>query len=637
MSIRWASFPKEKGWDGLNNAAINTFNSDVINSFVREIFQNSNDARQDAKDGSKQKLVIEICYKTITFKQFPHYEELLNIITQISKEPANKSHKQFFKQALSDFKKSSIRIFEYKDFNTIGLSGDDDSTDSTFNACVLSEGQSIKQDETAGGSYGIGKNSIYGLSKIRTVLYSSYDGKETIFQGVAKLASYRMNGITHDYRIYLGKGKKLSSIRRFEDLDSYSRDLVRRNERGLTQIAVCPIEHENWVDEFTTAILRNYWPLIGNSELEVTLKEGPDVKQKISSDNLDELMNRCFDPSLYDPSESPIKGNPLDYYMCFKKSTPRTENIHMLGKVKFYYTELDHKNTNHVIFIRNGMVIHSEAIWGFGSIGYCGIIMCDDRNGNSYLRMMEPPTHDKFDPSRLDSKTGDYTEADGKKALDEIKKMIKSCLNEIANQYRKKAEDIPWLNNLIKSLRGLKDNGLGSRTNEISEEESIHRITSQQKQTVIFTSIQKNIAIAENGHDPGSGQINGHGKKSGKNGQPVAGVRNPKNKNALSIKFRTYRRSKNSDGTAEYKIILNSDQSTPKKNLKIHQIGDSGTAACFQIINVVDKRGIRIPFEEVYNKQGERVAYKLKEITLPAELSILLKEPYKSTFKIEES
>jgi len=45
VNINWSSEITKFGWQGLNDAAINTFNSNVINSFVREMFQNSNDAR----------------------------------------------------------------------------------------------------------------------------------------------------------------------------------------------------------------------------------------------------------------------------------------------------------------------------------------------------------------------------------------------------------------------------------------------------------------------------------------------------------------------------------------------------------------------------------------------------------------
>jgi hypothetical protein len=71
---------------------------------------------------------------------------------------------------------------EYSDFNTTGLSGCDTDEKCSFSACVLSEGSSAEKSNDAGGSYGIGKNAVYGLSGIRTVLYSSLSLEQTFPQ-----------------------------------------------------------------------------------------------------------------------------------------------------------------------------------------------------------------------------------------------------------------------------------------------------------------------------------------------------------------------------------------------------------------------------------------------------------------------
>lgn len=87
--FKWGAFEKLKGWDGLNNAAINTFNSNIVNSFIREMFQNSNDARQRDNNDEYKKLIIEIDYLKIPKTVFPKYNELLSIIEKISEEPEN--------------------------------------------------------------------------------------------------------------------------------------------------------------------------------------------------------------------------------------------------------------------------------------------------------------------------------------------------------------------------------------------------------------------------------------------------------------------------------------------------------------------------------------------------------------------
>lgn len=649
---RWASFRKEKGWEGLNNAAINTFNSNVISSFVRENFQNSNDARQKDETGNKKKLFIEIDFQNITSLGFPNYDEFLTIFQSIHEDPDNSQHKLFFKHGLHALKnENGIGVLIYKESNTTGLSGSDDDVNSSFNACVLSEGQSVKGDSDSGGSYGIGKNSIFAISKIRTVIYSSFnESNEVIFQGLSKLASYKSVLGTHESRIYFGRGEKLSSIRNNElySLDSTLKDFYLRNKSGLSQFALCPNISENWKDEFTMAILKNYWPLLYNNELEVLIKEQGKNKQIISSETLETLMNRYYSSESYDPDDSEPKGNPFDYYTCYKNGTPKEANVHMLGGIKFYYTELGHKKTNRVLYIRNGMVVCADEIWGFGSIGYCGIVECTNVDGNVFLKMMEPPEHNRFDTSRLADKTEKFKAVDGEKAFKEIKRIIRDSLNEILSKYRKKAEDIPWLNNLIQSIKGLKGSGSGTRTGEKSEGETIERISSIKKKKLTFNSKEKNATITTESE----GVV-----------QPpivppiippivppvvppiippvvppiVPPVVKPGTGGNKNIKYRVFRKSYNSDGVAVYKIIITANETIKNKNFKIYQIGDSGNVASFELLEIKDFSGKMITFNSIMNKEKELIAYQIEAVEIPNSLEFKIKEPYKSTFSIQEN
>jgi hypothetical protein len=641
--IQWGGFEKSKGWDGLNNAAINSFNSNIINSFIREMFQNSNDARQDDESGNKKKLKIEIDYKKIKVEDFPEYTDFLKIVNSISEEPANKSHEQFFNQALEGFGKDGfIQTFIYKDFNTTGLEGADEDADSTFSACVLSEGTSVKKDETAGGSYGIGKNSIFGFSKIRTVLYSSLntDG-EKIFQGISKLASYKKDIKTYDYRSFLGNGNKFSSIRNYSQLPDNIIQLIDRDEPGLTQIAICPIESIDWVDKFTKAILTNYWLLIDDNQLEISLCIDEVVVKHISLLNLASLMLENFNPENFNP-ETSTHGNPYDFYKCYKECLSEEKDVHMLGKIKFHYQELPHKKTNSVAYIRNGMVIFSEPIWGFGSIGYCGVVICDSREGNVLLRMMEPPTHDKFDPSRLSNRIKEYDEKDGLLALEQTRRLIRDCLNKISDKYRKRAEEIPWLNNLLSSIKGLKGNGKGNRTGDISEKETIDRVTTEKKHLLVFSSVNRNnIVIVNDGEipvpsggrtpSPGPGPI--PPPSSGPGPRPIPKPK--KDKKAINFKSRIFRNAQ-SEKESQYKVLLTSDKAINGKTLRLFQVGDSGSSACFEIIGAKDNSGIDIGYEKILNKDKDIIAYKIKDVSIPNEILLDIIEPYKSTFKLQE-
>lgn len=642
MKLTWGSLERVKGWEGLNNAAINSFNSNVINSFVREIFQNSNDARRrDKNSDNRLPLRVSINYKDIPRNQIQDLDNFLSIFSKIAEAPTNKIHSAFFKNGLEALRnEDKITLFIYEDYNTTGLSGRDDEPESTFNSCILSEGTSVKADESAGGSYGIGKNSIYAFSKVRTVFYSSLnENGEYIFQGLGKLASYKDEEKVYESRVYYGLGEKFNSIRDQNLMPEKLKSIFGRSETGLSQFALCPIENENWVDEFIKAILRNYWPLLHNEELVVEIKQNDIVVANINKGRLNELMLKYYHPENYEEGNTAQEGNPYEFYSCFIQEKPTLNDIHVIGKIRFLYKELEHKNTNRIAYLRNGMVIQTKPAWGFNSIGYCGVVICDTNEGNKFLRMMEPHTHDSFDPSRISDKTSHYTIKDGEKVIKEINNTIRASLNEIIKKYRKPVEEIPWLNNLIKSIKGISGSGSGNRTGIRGEKESTDHVTKNVRHELIFNSITKNQAITQiDGSVLEPGGIN-------KTKTPVNSIQKKKKSNSGAgtkgevkkqiIKSRIFRKEIGPDGLAYYKIHLNSS-STSTCNLKLFQIGDSGNSSSYEIVEIKDGFGNKIAVSKVFNKQGEIQHFCLNKLSIPGAYLMTVKEPYKSVFKLEE-
>src|SRR5437868_6324782 len=142
-NLIWGSSEEKKGWKGLNNAAINSFNSNVINSFIREMFQNSNDARDrnlpiDSNTGKVPPLFISINYKKISQDQFPDFDGFIDTFRRIKSAKPNEKHVEFFRNAEKAMgNREAIKLFVYEDFNTTGLSGADDDDNSTVSGCVL--------------------------------------------------------------------------------------------------------------------------------------------------------------------------------------------------------------------------------------------------------------------------------------------------------------------------------------------------------------------------------------------------------------------------------------------------------------------------------------------------------------------
>jgi len=652
--IKWGSFVKGKKneWDGLNNAAIYSFNSNVINSFVREMFQNSIDARDkslalDPDTGKIPPLRIRINYKEIKQEEFPDFEGFYTIFKKIASSSPNKQHSKFFNNAFKSLGNGKkIPLFIYEDFNTTGLSGSDDDPEKGFNACVISEGISVKPETTAGGSFGIGKNAIYGLSKFRTVFYSSVDKDGVyVFQGKAKLASYDDNDETHDNKIYCGEGDDYHSVRNLDDLGTPYNKIFFRDQPGLSQYAVFPVENEMWPEEFAKAILRNYWMLLEKGELIVELFEQDEIKYELSGEKLEGLMYFFYNPDEYEPDDISPRGNPGEFYKCFKEGKCLSpDNLGPLGKVRFYFNEIDDRNTNAVAYMRNDMVVYTDSVWGFGSYGYCGVFMCDDDRGNEILRAMEPPTHDLFSANRLEEKLEGYSVKDGKEILSQIKKLVRNGLQEIIDKYTKPVEDIPWLDDLLSSLTGAAGIGAGDRTNVKSEKETTEKIGEEVRKALMFKSQNRNTVVNDvDGVIEGTGggrqdqflnpgpSIPGPGPDPG----PHIGDKSVSKSKIKSRIFRTNKKRKMNDKEyAVYQVHLTSEKSIENTDILVSQQGDSGNVVIFELGNVEIVGGRQLQFSEEKNGNSEIFAYRIKSIDVPSVLELCIDEPYKSSFRI---
>ncbi|MDZ7694750.1 MAG: hypothetical protein U5K69_27135 [Balneolaceae bacterium] len=450
------------------------------------------------------------------------------------------------------------------------------------------------------------------------------------------------------YRIYCGKEDKQKSVRDINELSENYRKIFKRNEWGLSQYAVCPILRKGWQTEFIKAILRNYWMLLDIGELEVEIYNEGERISYINSDKLEKYLSKHFDPDKYVPEDIEPGGNPYDYYKAYKKSEPIIEKVDGLGTVKFHCLELEHQNTNRIAYLRNGMTIYTDSEWGFGSIGYCGVFYCSDPKGNSVLRLMEPPKHNAFEPEKLDERSEDFTFKDGEKILRSIKSIVREPLKEIKDKYKEPAEDIPWLDDLLQSMMGKNNSGIGKRTGEKSEEETTQKLGRNIDMHVNFESKSGNTFINnkmddETAEGGGTDEGSGGGKRKGgkktknknsKGGGPYGDKKTSKT-NINSRIFITDKSEKiDSKEFKKYKVILESEEDLKPNDLMLSQQGDSGELVDYELGKVIDRNGNRLDFKKNKNSKGEITSYIIEKVSIPNQLFIYVNEPYKSSFKI---
>ena len=141
------------------------------------------------------------------------------------------------KNGMSDISsKAPLRMLLLEDFNTEGLTGDDDEDDGNYDLLLNSENRTPTADER-GGSYGIGKKVLWHVSSIRTVLFSSFPndefsrGKGIRIGGKSWLRGHKINDINYQYQGLFGKKDTKETI----DGASFERTYSIWNDNSLAK------------------------------------------------------------------------------------------------------------------------------------------------------------------------------------------------------------------------------------------------------------------------------------------------------------------------------------------------------------------------------------------------------------------
>ena len=649
MSLKWSGEKKQfsSDWEGLNNAGIHTFiGADAINAYVREMFQNSID---QADKTTEKPVCIRIRKTLVEGDDFPFRDDWKHVLLQIEK--GNSGHKHFFDKIREETMGfSKIPLLIYEESNTYGLKGEDGETEGSFNALVRSQGKHVGSN-SSGGSYGIGKNAIFGLSYARTVLFASFNKQSGyVFQGVSILASYIRGNQTYGGKIYCGvDDDQTSSVRDESVTRSYCNGALSRSGKpGLTQIAVCPKLNRNWSSVMTKAVLRNYWHRIQEGRLEVIiLNESNDEETIINRETLEEQLIYNYEGSDIKSSDG---GNPLNYYRCFNEGQRIVGNVKGLGEVEFKFFLNDGDHPDGVAYLRNGMVIKANTrdTHGFSSLPFTGLIHCLEQAGNDVLRLMEPPTHDDFIPEIYREQKGADL-ATGRAIVKGLKTLIRKGLQTLMDEISKETDSIPWLDDFMNSVLSTVETGDLLRTNELSKKETPRlRVGTLPKMSLNFHSESQNKfskssedgveSAGSGGNDGGAGgrMFPGPGPKTkGKNNQGSGALEGGKSKKT-ELEQRIFRVSQAQNDSWYYRAVVGNAKtgggSDERVDLTLTQRGDSGVVSSSKLLSVYDAdKKVELVFDSV-RSNGEVTGFIIRNVALPSTLRLEVNEPYKSNF-----
>ena len=445
-NCKWHFADQPNGQEvGPNNAMEQSFKKHPYASLVRESIQNSLDAVLD----KSQPVVVKFSILEIKGENYPEFFELKHHIKGcLDYFPNNHNAKATYKPMMKLFEDNiyhdHLGFIRISDYNTKGMKYEEGDTNSPFYAFVRSAGVTVKEDNSAGGSFGFGKAAYYLLSPISTVLVSTCtENNEKYFEGASSLC-------THLY-----KGAKKMAFGFYDDNngkpvcgDENIPSQFRRSEPG-TDINILGFKIEDTDDavtEMTEAVLRNFWMAILNNKLVVNINDTIDINKY----NIIELMEKHFE-SEDDNTRKAGYYNPRPYFDAVRLAGTSNkyqfyeDNLPLLGHVCFY-VQKKKGAVDKIAYLRAlQMLVYSKK--NKTNYGMYGVFYCDSDNGNNILRYMENPSHDEWKASnwRVNGKTNGY----GRIALQELDNFINECLSKSFSLKDKIAIDIKGLEEFL--------------------------------------------------------------------------------------------------------------------------------------------------------------------------------------------
>lgn len=297
---------------GINDAGIETFTADMHRSLVREIIQNSLDAKNPQVD---EPVHVEFKMIALNRSKVPDVDNLQSIIQKCRNSNKDEMDaEKFFDNANNLISQPTINVLRISDYNTIGLDGSDTCEKGTSWSRLVKENGSSNKEKSSGGSFGIGKSATFACSDLRTVFYSSLDikGVKSNF-GVAKLVSYEDEEIGWTTGIgYYSEDKRFVAI---PELASFDEEYTR--DSAGTDIYVFGMhKSEKYKEKLIRAVLLDFLVSLIKGNLIVEI-QGDEIKKE----------NLAWYMSQLNPYESEEIKSLLEYYHLLSSADPKVVRI----------------------------------------------------------------------------------------------------------------------------------------------------------------------------------------------------------------------------------------------------------------------------------------------------------------------
>lgn len=575
---------------GANDPISTTFKN-IASTLARESIQNAT----DAKDPLSQKPArVEFQLITHQVSDIPNFDRLKSTLAACREVCGDDIDKA--KSLTTAIKKiednSYLNILKISDYNTTGLTGSDEDKRGNYFLLMKTIGGTSKSGG-AGGSFGFGKGAYHAASAFEAFFMSSVFGEnDYVFQGKIRLPSFD----DKDRGEMQGNGSYgLAGQKAVRDKALIPK-LFLREEQGTDIYIIDFLDHDrDWKKNMIKTILNSFWCSIVNDKLEVEVG-----KEEITSANIDDYLQKFYDPDEPDKKDEP---NPLPYYLAYTNYDHcLSGDLESIGKVQLF-VKFDENYPNKVTYIRQtGMVIEKKPT---GAVSECAaVFVCEDKLGNEILREMENPEHDEWDKNNA-KRTRFEKEAEA--ADREIRKFLKDSFDSLSTTDTTKASPIPGLEKYL-NLPGEEDsdtsyqNTSGKPLNEASEQETGGElgITQQFPVTPSVKQVRVVNEYVTQGDSGGTDTI-----FRGQNGDRTGIARghedldkDKKVKVLRDIKYRTFA-VRNNNGRTEHVLIIKGSKGT-ECSVEVK----AGTDDSFDTVNIEKAED---PNGRLYQTEGNTI------------------------------
>ena len=442
-TVGW-KFPPNYGGEiaGVNNSAIDAFAGKRLPSVVREVIQNSLDARKDDKEP------VRICFRydevdKDVFDGFAGIKPHLQACKEMMERQGLSVEASVYEKALKEVDQPHVAILSVHDYNTKGLEGDLDEAFGSWVALVKGAGMSQKSATGALGSYGHGSKAPFTMSNIRSIFYLSRiqpegDDFENRFQGKSILQTHNDPDepeIQTQGTGFYGHKKGCSPL-----LDGEIPDWAMQlrgevtEETGTSIFIPYTSFTKNLEAAMIITVIANFFYAVHSGALEVVVGD-----ECINQETLPKKFEACkniLESQKDEVDVSHVKDCFVSIDTILNYDYHNTQQITGFGLIEWFLRVHDDLAKRIGLVRSTGMLITRRPpyLQRFGDTKPFDMFVCvkgDD--GSDFLKQLENPTHDNFEFDRV--------EEGGRRKAEQKYQQFSNRIREIILRYAKLDDD----------------------------------------------------------------------------------------------------------------------------------------------------------------------------------------------------